>query len=143
MHSGASQSHTVCEISSDLKMHPFSDLSGACQKKGACIQPQTPSSMVWHILLLETFKTALVCLLICCDETVHLCALPLDTYSTKWCLSLKKMYSLYILWMFPNCLSVAPEAPLRTRKGCMQLLTSHDNNDPDGKTNDFMPFSTQ
>ena len=53
-------------------MHPFSDLSGACQKKGdAIIQPHTPSNMVWQVLLLETFKTAFVCLLIYCNETVH------------------------------------------------------------------------
>ena len=150
------------------------------------MQPHTTSSMVWQVLLLETFKTAFVCLLIYCDETVHflpVCsftkppllqesrhigggspyrrfgcystdftlskafhsmrrqslgepphtsanecvALPLGTYSTKRCLSLKKMYSLYSLWMFPHCLSVASEAPLRTRKGCMQLITSHDN----------------
>ena len=63
-------------------------------------------------------------------------ALPLGTFSTKWCLSLKKMYSLYSLWMFPHCLSVASEAPLRKRKACMQLITSHDKKDHDGKTND-------
>ena len=63
-------------------------------------------------------------------------ALPLSTYSTKWCLFLKKMYSLYSLRMYPNCLSVASEAPLRTRKECMQLITSHYKKDYDGKTND-------
>ena len=65
-------------------------------------------------------------------------ALPLGTYSTKWCLSLKKMYSVYSLWMIPHCLSVASKAPLRTRKGCMQLITSHDKTDHDGKTNVFL-----
>ena len=58
-------------------------------------------------------------------------------------LSLKKMYSLYSLWMFPHRLSVASEAQLRTRKGCMQLITSHDKKDHDGKTNEvtsrFLP----
>ena len=62
-------------------------------------------------------------------------ALPLGTYTTKWCFSLKKMYSLYSLWMFPHRLSVASEAPLGTRKGCMQLITSHDKKDHDVKTN--------
>ena len=37
--------------------------------------------------------------------------------------------------MFPLCLSVASGAPFRTRKGCMQLITSHDKKDYDGKTN--------
>ena len=40
--------------------------------------------------------------------------------------------------MFPQCLSVASEASLRTRKRCMQLITSHDKTDCDGKTNGFM-----
>ena len=61
-------------------------------------------------------------------------AMTLGTYSTKWCLSLKKMYS---FWLFPHCLSVASEAPLRTRKGCMQLITSQDKKDHDGETNDY------
>ena len=51
------------------------------------------------------------------------------------CLSLKKMYSLYSLWMFPHCLSVASEAQLRIRKGCMQFIASHDKKDHAGETN--------
>ena len=38
--------------------------------------------------------------------------------------------------MLPHCLSVASEAPLRTGKGCMQLITSHDKKDHGGKTNE-------
>ena len=38
--------------------------------------------------------------------------------------------------MFSHCLSVASEAPPRTRKGCMQL-TSHDKKCHGGETNDF------
>ena len=45
------------------------------------------------------------------------------------------LYSLYSLLMFPQCLSVASEASLGTRKCCMQLITSHDKKDCDGKTN--------
>ena len=41
------------------------------KKVHAIIQQHTPSSMVWKRLLLDTFKTAFVCLLIYCDETVH------------------------------------------------------------------------
>ena len=62
-------------------------------------------------------------------------ASPLRTYSTKWCPSLKKMYSLYSLLMFPQCKSVASKASLGTRKCCMQLVTSHENKDCDGITN--------
>ena len=65
----------------------------------------------------------------------HCVALPLGTYSTKWCLALKKMYSLYSLRMFPHRLSVASMAPLRTRKGCMQLIISHVEKDHDDETN--------
>ena len=54
--------------------------------------------------------------------------------------SLKKMDGLYSLWMFPYGLSVASEAPLRTRKGCKQLLTSHDKKDHDNKTNVNLQF---
>lgn len=37
--------------------------------------------MVWQVLLLETFKTAFVCFLIYCDETVHfvpVCCLAIE-----------------------------------------------------------------
>ena len=37
--------------------------------------------------------------------------------------------------MFPQCLSVASKASLLTRKSCIQLITSHDKKDCDGKTN--------
>ena len=40
--------------------------------------------------------------------------------------------------MFTHCLSVASQAPLRTRKGCMQLITSHDKKYHDGKTNEYL-----
>ena len=124
-------------------MPPFSDLSGACQERvHAILQPHTPSSMVWQVLLLESFKTAFVSLLIYCNHFVFtLCpcvGLPLGTYSTKWCLFLEKLYSPYSLWMFPHCLSVASEAPLKTGKGYMQLITSHDKKDHDGKTNNIV-----
>ena len=117
-------------------MHPETDLSGACQPEGACHNTTThPSSMVWQLLLLETDNTFTQP----CHTKQACCKTdpwgPLSTYSTKLCPSLKKMYSLYSLWMFPLCLSVASEAPLRTRKGCMQLITSHDKKDYDSKTN--------
>ena len=44
------------------------------------------------------------------------------------------MIGLYSLWM---CLSVASEATFRTKKCCIQLITSHDKKDCDGKTNGF------
>ena len=46
-----------------------------------------------------------------------------------------RMYSLYSLYVFPQCLSVASEESLRTIKWCMQLITSHDKKDCDSKTN--------
>ena len=72
-HSGASHSHTVCVISSAIKQCTlFLTCLGPVRKRvHASIQPHTPSSMVWQALLLETFKTAFVCLLIYCNETVH------------------------------------------------------------------------
>ena len=59
--------------------------------------------MVWLLLLLET---VFVCLLIHCEETVQSVASQLSTYSTKLCPFLKKVYSLYSLYMFPQCLGV-------------------------------------
>ena len=53
-------------------MHPFSDLSGACQEKGACHTTATHS--LKHGLAgvaAGNFKKKLVCLLIYCNETVH------------------------------------------------------------------------
>ena len=43
-------------------------------------------------------------------------------YIKKLCPLLKKTYCLYSLKMFHQCLSVAAEAPLRTRNGCMQFI---------------------
>ena len=42
--------------------------------------------------------------------------------------------------MFPQCLCLASEASLRTRKCCMQLITSHDKKDCDGKTNGWWRY---
>ena len=137
MHSGASHSHTVCVISSAIKQCTlFLTCMGPVRKRvHAIIKRHTPSSMVWQVF---SFKAAFVCWSTVMKlYTLCQCvALPLSTYCTKWCLSLKNMYSLYSLWMFPHCPSVASEAPLRTRKGCMQLITSHDKKDHDGNTND-------
>ena len=94
--------------------------------------------MVWQVLLLETFKSAFACLLICCNTTVHflpVCCLAIGYIQWKIVSLLKKMYSIYSLWMFLHSLSLASEALLRTRKGWMQLITSHDKKDHDGKTN--------
>ena len=72
-HSRASHSHTVCMISSAIKQCTiFLTCLGPVRKRvHVIIKPHTPSSMVWQVLLLETFKTAFVCLLIYCNETVH------------------------------------------------------------------------
>ena len=138
-------------------MHPFSDLSGVCQKKGVCHWRQTQPLLrrfgdwcmpyyshtlpqawfgrccCWKVLKKHLFVcwSAAMKLYTFCQCVV----LPLGTYSTKLCLSLKKIYSMYSLWMFPHCLSVASEVQLRTRKGCMQLITTHDKKDHDGKIN--------
>ena len=58
----------------------------------ALIKPHTLLSMVWHMLLLETFKTAFVCLLIYCDETVH--------FVLVCCLAIG--YIQYIMVSFPQ-----------------------------------------
>ena len=69
-HSGASHSHTMYVISSALK-HCNSKLTSLLPAKNTLQvikHPNTPSSMVWLLLLLET---AFVCLLIHCEETVQ------------------------------------------------------------------------
>ena len=87
-------------------------------------------------------ETASVCLLIHLRKLYSLCSLfqsvasPLSTYSTK----MYKMVSFpqenvqSDVQMFPQCLSLASKASFRTRKCCMQLITSHDNKDCDVKT---------
>jgi hypothetical protein len=99
-------------------MHPFSDLSGACQKKGACHNTATHS--LKHGLVGVAAGNF--------ENNIYLLADPMQRNG---------IYSLYSLWMLPHCLSVASKAPLRTRKGCMQLITSHDKKDYGGKTNGF------
>ena len=71
-HSGASRSHNVSVISSAIKQCTlFLTCLGPVRKKvHAIIQPHIPSSMVWPVLLLETFKKAFVCFLTYC----RLCA---------------------------------------------------------------------
>ena len=44
--------------------------------------------------------------------------------------------------MFPQCLSVASEAPLRTRKCCRDLIASHGKKDYDGKITAFLSCSS-
>ena len=125
MHSGASHSHTVCVISSAIKQCTLklTSLGPVSQRVHAIIQPHIPqawfgSCCCWK----QTIHSPNLAIL---NKPVARPVLrrPLSTYSTKWCTSLKKMYSLYSLWMFPQCLSVASGAPFRTRKGCMQLIT--------------------
>ena len=71
-HSGASHSNTVCVISSAFKQCTLflTCLEPVRKRVHTIIQPHTPSSMVLQVLLLKTFKTPFVCLLIYCDETV-------------------------------------------------------------------------
>ena len=127
----------MCVISSAIKQCTLklTSLGPVSQRVHAIIQPHIPqawfgSCCCWK----QTIHSPNLAIL---NKPVARPVLrrPLSTYSTKWCPSLKKMYSLYSLWMFPQCLSVASGAPFRTRKGCMQLITSHDKKDYDGKTN--------
>ena len=140
-HSRASHSHTVCVISSAIKHCTlFLPCLGPVRKRvHAIIQPHTPQAWFGRCFCWKLLKQHLF---VCWSTAMKLytfgqcVALPLGRYSTKWCQSLKKMYSLYSLWIFPHSLIDASEAPIRTRKGCMQSITSHDKKDHDSKIND-------
>ena len=129
-HSGASHSHTMYVISSAVK-HCNSKLTSLLPARNTLQvinQPCTPSSMVWLLLLLET---AFVCLLINFEENVQFMQ-----FVPKCCLAIEYIqYKMVLLETVFICFLIYCEASLLTRKCCMQLITSHDKKDCDGKTN--------
>ena len=79
------------------------------------------------------------CVLPSRNSTVLLeCCLAIEYIQYKMVSFPQKMYSLYSFKKFSWCLSVAFEAPLRTKNICTHLITSYDKKDHNGKTNDLL-----